>query len=160
MPLNKTIDTSLFDKASVHVQGLAGQFLDLFFFNTSGSYLGYRRQAVTTNDQVIDFDMSVIGAGSGNWAGTVGAIRVDVGQTSGKTGCVGWVSIGSSNTATEPAIPTVQKAAGKVVADTRSMAPINMPDEKGGADYFSDRGNLADFNSADTYKTLEILEAY
>ncbi len=145
---DSAIDSSTFRYLTLSVSGLTGDFVQVVFFDETLAALGIRTQAVAA-DGVVTFDMadSSGGGNAGAWTGSIGAIRIDPGTSSGKNFCINWVALGPTAINAQPTVPAMTAAAGTVTVSDRLIAPIFMPDKFGGRDYFTVNGNPRNFDS-------------
>jgi len=160
IPVDANIDTSLFNKISVGYEGSAG-VLRLGWLAEDGT-AGGARHITLTGSGTYQIDLSGNNNFPGNigtWTGTISGaratdhIRIDLVGGVGNF-CLNWASLGSVFTNSQPSIPNIVSATGTVTVGQRNIAPLLMPDNAGGVDYFaSQRSNPATLDdSADVIR--------
>jgi hypothetical protein len=143
IPYASSLDTSVFKKISVGYEGGAG-VIRAGWISNNGAASGARHVTVAGNG-VYQIDLSGDNGFPGNvgsWTGTIDGSRVQdhvrIDLVGGITNfCIDWVSIGTEFANSQPAAPNIITAPGTVTIDERYTAPILMPDNAGGVDYFT-----------------------
>ena len=147
------IDTAKFHVFSVNLTGIGSTNIQLYFLDSSQSIKGMRLIPTTGNGTYSKnlADAANTGAGeSGTFSGDVKYLRFDPGNVSGRSICITWAALAGASRSSQPSIPAAVTAPADVIIDDRSLAPVLMPDKRGGRDYFTvERGNPLDWDGSD-----------